>query len=166
MKRLETFISLLLSFTASIWAQSENELPIGFTEWEWENRHLIKEYARETDPPPGPIRNVAEYERMQGVLIRYPLGIPTSIVKEMAEDIIVYCLVSTSLESSAAASFESAGVNMDSVEFVLGPTDSYWTRDYGPWWVVDGDREMTVVDFTYNRPAPTITRLHPKCRII
>ncbi len=154
MKRLETFISLLLFLAASISAQTENELPIGFTEWEWENRHLIKEYARETDPPPEPVRNVAEYERMQGVLIRFPLGIPTSIVKEMAEDIIVYCLVSTSLESSAAANFESAGVNMDNVEFVLGPTDSYWTRDYGPWWVVDGDREMTVVDFTYNRPRP------------
>lgn len=154
MKRLAPTISLLLSFVASLWAQSEKELPIGFTEWEWENRHLIKEYARETDPPPEPIRNIGEHERMQGVLIRYPLGISTSIVKEMAEDVIVYCLVSASLENSATTSFENAGVNMDSVEFILGSTDSYWTRDYGPWWVVDGDRNVSVVDFTYNRPRP------------
>ncbi len=154
MKRLAPTISLVLSFVASLWAQSVKELPIGFTEWEWENRHLIKEYARDTDPPPEPIRNIAEHERMQGVLIRYPLGISTSIVKEMAEDVIVYCLVNASLENSATTSFENAGVNMDSVEFILGSTDSYWTRDYGPWWVVDGDRNVSVVDFTYNRPRP------------
>ena len=31
---------------------------------------------------------------------------------------------------------ENNGVNMNNVEFIIGPTDSYWTRDYGPWWVV------------------------------
>ena len=43
---------------------------------------------------------------------------------------------------------------MENVQFVVGSTDSYWTRDYGPWWVVDGDREVSIVDFTYNRPRP------------
>ena len=33
-------------------------------------------------------------------------------------------------------------------------TDSYWTRDYGPWWVVDGNGDIGIVDFTYNRPRP------------
>ncbi len=130
------------------------ELPIGFTPEELLIKHTIPEMGRETDPPPAPIRNIAEYERMQGVLIRYPLGISTSIIREMAEDIIVYCLVSSSLQSSAYNSFNNADVNMDNVEFVVGPTDSYWTRDYGPWWVVDGNREVSTVDFTYNRPRP------------
>jgi len=49
---------------------------------------------------------------------------------------------------------EDNGVNMNNVEFIIGPTDSYWTRDYGPWWVVDGNNNMSVVDFTYNRPRP------------
>ena len=31
----------------------------------------------ETDPPTGEPRFVAEFEPMQGVMIRYPLGIPT-----------------------------------------------------------------------------------------
>jgi len=39
--------------------------------------------GRETDPPPGPIRNIAEYERMEGVLIRYPFGISTAVIAEM-----------------------------------------------------------------------------------
>ena len=43
---------------------------------------------------------------------------------------------------------------MDNIEFILGSTDSYWTRDYGPWWVVDGNGDVSVVDFTYNRPRP------------
>ena len=51
------------------------ELPIGFTEEEWKRRHLIKDMGRETEPPIGPVRNIAEYEPMQGALIRYPFGI-------------------------------------------------------------------------------------------
>lgn len=146
------FITLIPVFTAS--RSEQEELPIGFTPWEWENRHLIYEYANETDPPPDPIRNIAEFERMQGVIIRYPLGISTNIVKEIAEDVIVYCLVTSALQSSAQITFTNAGVNMDNVEFVIGSTDSYWTRDYGPWWVVDGNRNVSIVDFTYNRPRP------------
>ena len=132
----------------------ETSLPHGLTEWEAENFHLIYEQSRETDPPTAPVRNIAEFERMQGVLIRYPFGISTSIIREMAEDVIIYCLVSSSSQSSAYNSMNNAGVNMNNVEFVLGSTDSYWTRDYGPWWVVDGNREVGVVDFTYNRPRP------------
>ncbi|MCH8067752.1 MAG: hypothetical protein IID16_00560 [Candidatus Marinimicrobia bacterium] len=127
-------ITLIPVFTAS--RSEQEELAIGFTPWEWENRHLIYEYANETDPPPDPIHNIAEFERMQGVLIRYHLGISINIVKEIAEDVIVYCLVTSALQSSAQTAFTNAGVNMDNVEFVIGSTDSYWTRDYGPWWVV------------------------------
>ena len=130
------------------------ELPIGLTEDEKNKIHIIEEMGRETDPPPTPIRNIAEFEPMQGVLIRYPFGISTSIIKEMAEDVIIYCLVSSSLQNSAFNSMNGAGVDMDNVEFIIGSTDSYWTRDYGPWWVVDGDRNISVVDFTYNRPRP------------
>jgi len=130
------------------------ELPIGLTEEEKGKMHIIEEMGRETDPPPPPIRNIAEFERMQGVLIRYPFGISTSVIKEMAEDLIVYCLISSGSQNSAYNSMNSAGVNMNNVEFVLGSTDSYWTRDYGPWWVVDGNRDISVVDFTYNRPRP------------
>ena len=131
------------------------ELPIGFTDWEWANRHLIQEMGgRQTDPPASPIRNIAEFERMEGVLIRYPFGISTAIIGEMAEDVTVYCLVSSGQQTSAYNSMNGAGVDMDNVEFIIGPTDSYWTRDYGPWWVVDGNNEIGVVDFTYNRPRP------------
>ena len=143
------FISIIFIFSLL-----SAELPIGFTEEEWNNRHLIQEMGHRTDPPPAPVRNIAEFEPMQGVLIRYPFGISISIIREMAEDVTVYCLVSSGSQNSAYNSMNNAGVNMANVEFVLGTTDSYWTRDYGPWWVVDGNGDIGVVDFTYNRPRP------------
>ena len=142
----------LLPLLLSILFSSSDELPQGLTEWELDNMHIIDEMRFRTDPPPGPVRNISEFERMSGVLIRYPFGISTSVIREMAEDIKVYCLVSSSSQNSAYNSMNSAGVNMDNVEFITGSTDSYWTRDYGPWWVVDGNRDVSVVDFTYNRP--------------
>ena len=143
------FIVGILIFQFSF---SSVELPIGFTDKELTMKHLIKNVGNQTDPPQMPIRNIAEFERMHGVLIRYPFGISTALIKEMADDVVVYCLVSSSYQSSAYNSMFNAGVNMNNVEFILGSTDSYWTRDYGPWWVVDGDRNISIVDFTYNRP--------------
>ena len=140
---------LLLSLSLS------NELPKGLTDWELNNMHIIDEMKVRTDPPPGPIRNISEFEPMQGALIRYPFGISTSIIREMAEDVIIYCLVSSSQQTSAYNSMNNAGVDMNQVEFIIGSTNSYWTRDYGPWWVVDGNRDVSVVDFTYNRPRPS-----------
>ena len=146
-------LSLLLGF--SIFSDIKgDELPIGFTPEEWENRHLIDEMGHRTDPPQTPIRNIAEYEPMQGVLIRYPFGISTSLIREMAEDVVIYCLVSSNQQSSAYNSMNNADVDMNNVEFIIGSTDSYWTRDYGPWWVVDGNGDIGIVDFTYNRPRP------------
>lgn len=147
-------LTIFLSFNLFATENNGKELPIGLTPWEEQNLHIIQEMGRETDPPPTPIRNISEFEPMQGVLIRYPFGISTYVIREMAEDVTVYCLVSSSSQNSAYNSMNNAGVDMSNVEFVIGSTDSYWTRDYGPWWVVDGDREISVVDFTYNRPRP------------
>ena len=131
-----------------------SELPIGFTPEEWENRHIIDDMGYRTDPPQYPVRNIAEYEPMQGVLIRYPFGISTSLIREMAEDVVIYCLVSANQQNAAYNSMNNANVDMNNVQFILGSTDSYWTRDYGPWWVVDGNGDIGIVDFTYNRPRP------------
>ena len=79
----------------------------------------------ETDPPTGTPRFVAEFEPMQGVMIRYPLGIPTSLVVQLANNCHVYCIVSSSYQSSAQSSFQSAGVNMSNVTFVNAASDSY-----------------------------------------
>ncbi|MGC9362716.1 MAG: agmatine deiminase family protein, partial [Candidatus Syntrophosphaera sp.] len=109
----------------------------------------------ETDPPQAPVRPIAEFEPASHVLIRYPLGIPVSLVVELANTAEVVCIVSSSSsQSQAESTFNSAGVDMDNVSFLIAPTDSYWTRDYGPWFVFDGNDNYGVVDFRYNRPRP------------
>ena len=145
---------LFLFFSNLLLIGSELELPIGLTEKEKQRKSEIYFMGRDTDPPPQPIRNISEFEPMSGVVIRYPFGIPIDLIEEMAQDVILYCLVSSDQQSSAYNNMVAGNINMDNVEFVLGATDSYWTRDYGPWWVVDGDRNISVVDFTYNRPRP------------
>ncbi|MBU2652368.1 MAG: agmatine deiminase family protein [Bacteroidetes bacterium] len=108
-----------------------------------------------TLPPAGPVRMVAEFEHMQAVLIRYPFGIPMSLIKEMSEDCTVLTVVANqSQENTVRGQYQSAGVNMNHVEFMHASTDSYWTRDYGPWFVVNGNNEIGVCNFPYNRPRP------------
>tara|TARA_B110000003_G_C16650186_1_gene533825 strand:+ start:1462 stop:3027 length:1566 start_codon:yes stop_codon:yes gene_type:complete len=128
------------------------ELPIGLTNEEKLRIHEIPLMARQTDPPIGPIRNIAEYEKMQGVLIRYPFGIPIDLITEIAEDVKIFCLVSNNQQNAAQNALVNAGIDVNNIDFILGNTDSYWTRDYGPWWIINGENKMSVVDFTYNRP--------------
>lgn len=108
-----------------------------------------------TDPPAPPVRIVAEFEEMQSVLIRYPFGIPMTLIKEMADDCKVKTIVANSSQQQTVLSqYQSAGVNIANCEWLIAPSDSYWTRDYGPWFVVDSSYEVGIMDFIYNRPRP------------
>jgi len=130
-------------------------LPIGMTPEEEAIRDLIGAYRTVTPPPAAqPVRALAEFDRAKGVLVRYPLGISVSIVREMAEDDIVYCVVTSGQQSAAYNAFSSGGVNMSHVVFFNAATDSYWTRDYGPWFAYDANGELAVIDPIYNRPRP------------
>ena len=168
-----TKVALFLHlFTSLVDADDIFELPKGLTEQEIQRLDQIYEMGRDTDPPALPIRNIAEFEPMQGVLIRYPFGISTEIISELSEDVTIFCLVSIELQDIANSTMASGSVNMDNVEYILGSTDSYWTRDYGPWWIVNADREVSIVDFTYNRPRPNDNDAPPqnckplKCSIL
>ena len=107
---------------------------------------------QETDPPTGDyVRFPAEFEPMQAVTIRYPLGIPTSLVKQLSDRTQVYVLVTSSQQNSARSTFQNANCNMDNIHFYNMSTDSYWVRDYGPWYIFN-DLEPSIVDNAYNRP--------------
>ena len=121
-------------------ALRKNEIGINFTS---------------TDPPSHPVRMVAEFEEMQSVLIRYPFGIPMSLIKEMADDCKVKTIVASTAEQEQVLSqYQAAGVNIANCEWLIAPTDSYWTRDYGPWFVADSSYQVGIADFPYNRPRP------------
>lgn len=157
MKRFLSILTLLALMTVSVSSFAQEKKP------DWKRWHYLSEEEMhnttrgvnfvQTDPPTGTPRFVAEFEPMQGVLIRYPLGIPESLVVQLANNCHVYCVVSSSYQSGAQNTFQNAGVNMNNVTFVNAPTDSYWVRDYGPWYIFE-DREPAIVDNVYNRPRP------------
>ncbi len=162
MKKSLSIFTLLLLMAATMQAQDasttlSNQKP-DWMRWHYLSEEEMHDTSRglnfvETDPPAGEPRFVAEFEPMQGVMIRYPLGIPTSLVAQLSNNCHVYCIVSTSQQNQAQNSFQNAGVNMANLTFVNAPTDSYWVRDYGPWYIFE-DRQPAIVDNIYNRPRP------------
>jgi agmatine deiminase len=130
-------------------------LPIELTPEEMTRLDEIGITHKTTGVPQGPVRNPAEWEPMTGAIIRWPLGLPISLIAEMSEDIEVWTIVANSSEQAQATSaYQSGGVNMDNVYFILAPTNSIWTRDYGPWFIFDGEGNQGIVDHIYNRPRP------------
>jgi agmatine deiminase len=132
-----------------------NSLPIWLTEDEKLRIDEIGENFQPTSPPPLPVRQPAEFEPMQGVLIRYPFGISYQVIKEMAEDVNVVTIVAdNSQKTYVETQYQSNGIDLSHCSFLIAATDSYWTRDYGPWFILNGDDEQGIVDFIYNRPRP------------
>lgn len=129
-----------------------NSMPHWMTPEELERVGDIGKDFIETLPPTGEIRQTAEFERMQSVVIRYSFGIPLDLVKGMAEVTNVLTLIPRSNDQRTVIDlYVAAGVDTSKCEFLTATTDSYWTRDYGPWYVVS-DNEVGICDFMYNRP--------------
>ncbi|MDP8209879.1 MAG: agmatine deiminase family protein [Candidatus Stygibacter australis] len=161
MKKLLLIISLMIAI--SLFAVEKIDVlendPFPLTHWlsaaeaaRWDE---IGRDFYETDPPVGPVHNVAEFETMEGVLIRYPFGIPMGLIIALSEQTKLLTIVSsTSQQNTVLSQYNSQGVNTANCEFLIAPTDSYWTRDYGPWYVIDGNDEFGIVNFPYNRPRP------------
>ncbi|MCP4566577.1 MAG: hypothetical protein GY841_03225 [FCB group bacterium] len=159
LRRITTILTIfLLMMPVSLLAvdkDSDKSLPIGLTDDEMTRLDQIGAGYSPTSPPNGSLRACAEWEPSTGVLIRWPLGIPVDLVTEMSEDITVYTIVSSDYyKNQAISSYTSAGVNMSNAEFIIAPTNSFWTRDYGPWFVFDGNNDRVIIDNIYNRPRP------------
>lgn len=117
---------------------------------------------------PSPVRALAEFEPMGGVLIAYPgtvpppslhsqeppsgpraFGIPNELIIRMQQNdtdepvhIFVMCDDLKAKEQichnlQQTADQEGLEFNPDNLHIVPWDTDTYWTRDYGPWWVVN-----------------------------
>jgi agmatine/peptidylarginine deiminase len=131
-------------------------VPRGLTDIEraYQAGHPIE--SGRTPPPTGPIRCVAEYEPMDGILIAWESFSTTQrqMVQEITTtgDADVYISVdSTSERSSVTSTLTSDGVDMNRVHFIIAPTDTVWIRDYGPRYIYQGGCRA-IIDHTYNRP--------------
>ncbi len=139
-----------------IWfEENPSSFPIWLTQEEIKKLDKIGAGFKESNLPPQPVRMPAEFEPMQGVLIRYQFGISYQIIAEMSEDIEVVTIVANQDEKNTVISqYQSHNVNLDNCDFLIAPSDSYWTRDYGPWFIFNGDDVQGIVDMIYNRPRP------------
>ena len=82
-----------------IWFENNpDSLPIWLTQEELQRLDEIGKGFQSTGPPPSPVRMPAEFEPMQGVLIRYPFGISYEIIAEMSEDVEVVTIVASESE--------------------------------------------------------------------
>ncbi len=152
------FLLFIILFSTAIVCQQEDlsdDVSHALTPEEQELMDSIIRDFETTEPPPGTIRNIAEFEPMQGVLIRYSFGISYDLIAELSEDDIVYTLVANqSQQNTVTAQYNNNGVNLSNCQFIQAASDSYWTRDYGPWFISYGNNEIGIVNFPYNRPRP------------
>ena len=95
-------------------------------------------------------RVVAEWEPAIGTMIRWPLGIPSDLVVELASDDILYVLIDNNFQQNAALNnFNQWGVNISNVEFIYTQTYSHWTRDHGPEFLI-GENYWEVINQKFN----------------
>lgn len=112
-------------------------------------------------PPVLPVRTMAEWEEVQAIVITWntsSTGIRT-ILAEIVRHARLECRVivacsSQTIVNSARNFLISKNVDLSSnVEFVIGPNDSIWVRDFGPNCVYANDVDsLYFVDWIYNRP--------------
>ena len=159
MKKVIITITLLLCVSAMFAQEIPQELQGKYHALRWEelsgqrnSRSLIV-----TNPPENP-RSIAEFEPNQGVIVAYPssygFGIPYSLIAELSEEDTVYLICSAGNQNSVRNNLQNNNVNMNHVKFVTSNIDSYWARDYSPWFIEYGDKQVGMIDYVYNRPRP------------
>lgn len=149
------------SHSQGIYPEGSN-IPRSMTPWEQAIWALNPPTITATPPPTGPVRCIAEYETMAGILVSYDgTTSQNGVLTEMAKWItgpygnaLLYVSVdSTSERSSVQSTLAAAGVDLSKVVFIVTPTDTIWIRDYGPRYIYQGNCRA-IVDHIYNRPRP------------
>lgn len=167
MKRFVTCVAMLTlfgwSFSVGQWDETErNPLPRNPTPEEKSLQSIyIPPLSSRATPPSRPVRAMAEFEQLEGIILRWAYGtqdlLLSQIVDAAQEVGTVWILVrpSTSDSINIKNYLTSRGIPIASIEFLSISTNSIWSRDYGPWTVYDTQTDsMAIVDFRYNRPRP------------
>jgi len=107
---------------------------------------LLLPAAARAQPVP-PVRVIAEWEPALGTLISWPLGIPQSLVVELARDDLLFVLVNgPTAENQARATLSSWGVDPARVSYIQSTVQTHWPRDWGPHQIFDGQGRWGIID--------------------
>ncbi len=137
---------------------SAQDLPKQMTEeekilWQTYSPPFSPEFST---PPPSPVRTMAEWEELQGIIITWAsqTAILREIVRAAQTECLVYIVCSDS--NTVKTYLTGGGVPLSNLRFLLFPYNSVWVRDYGPWTVYfENTDSMAIVDWVYNRPRPS-----------
>lgn len=109
-----------------------------------------------THPPLAPVRNAAEWEESQAVLISWKSGYETflsEIIKYAREEAMVYIYCSDS--NTVKSYLTSHGISTSNTRYIISSLNSVWIRDFGPNSIYRNDVDsLYLVDWVYNRPRP------------
>lgn len=168
------FLVALAGLAGPALAQPVLTLPEGATvsrglmdsERAWLRDHPLVPTEAVTAPPVGPVRTVAEYEPMEGLIVSWDGSsgqnlILRNMIKEIttnspvaADNAVVYVMVDNAAEQTTVTNtLVAQSVNMAKVKFIQRITDTIWLRDYGPRYIYQGD-VRAIADHKYNRPRP------------
>ncbi len=134
------------------------DLPANMTDKE---KEIYKTYVPpvtitdDPNPPPTPVRTMAEWEEVQGLIVTWTSYTPVirQIVDYAQEEGFVFIVCSDS--NSVKTYLTSGGVPLINLKFIVASFNSVWCRDYGPWAVYSGVSDsLKLIDWIYNRPRP------------
>jgi agmatine deiminase len=160
---MKSKILLFLLFCSSVLLAQRDILPVGPSEEEramqlW-NQFVTPAKTRGIgEPPPHPVRHMAEWEELQALCITWrtsPVYLPllTQIADYASKEVPVVIFCNTqSVKTQAEATLQSAGVNLGNIQFSIVPNNSVWIRDYGPNCVYANEVDsLYFIDWIYNR---------------
>ena len=151
------FLFLIFFSISNIFSQQNRALTHIMAPWEKELMRNFPTSFYETPPPQGEVRNIAEWEPMESVIVAYTgeFGVPLSLIAEMSQDCKITTIVANAGEENTVHNiYTNNGVNTANCDYVYQDPNSYWTRDYSPWFIAVDDSEVAIVNFPYNRPRP------------
>ena len=114
-------------------------------------------------------RMPGEFEAQEGIMMCYKNNMPLSAYKTIAKDNKLIILTNPDEQNisridEAKQAFINEGIDLSNIEFIdidLDRDIEYWVRDFSPFFVYD-ENELSMVNFTYNRPARVEQNVAPK----
>lgn len=154
MKLLAIVASLILPLVPHAFGADDKPLPRGLAFGE---RFIEKVEIPSGPAPVGPVHALGEWEQADSAMTLWE---NPSLVRALTERGRVTILADNEWKKQSWLDWlRRNSIGEDNVDFFLVPTDSIWVRDYGPWFIVDGNNRMGIVDTVYNRPRPNDDRV-------
>jgi len=138
----------------------------------WPNRAgALDNISLISKPLPDNPRFVAEWEQARGASINWDyystgspqgnkFGIPDLLIQDLADSLMLFVQCAPDQQSACQSYLTNLGLTLNQhYIWVETPTDTYWIRDHGPWFIFHGDardraRSVGLSDFFYNRDRP------------